>query len=79
MFDSRHSLTACGSSDGKMVKDIYGRPGTRVGVVSARLRPLAAHGVGCLTAGLNLETGQLSQHSIAEISLNVTLNPTNQS
>ena len=40
------ALTACGPSDGKEVKDVFGRPGTRVGVGSARKRPLAAHGVG---------------------------------
>ena len=37
---------------------------------------------GCPAAGQNLETGLLSRHYIAEISLNVTLNnnqPTNQS
>ena len=47
-----------------------------IGVGSAGLSPLAAHGVGCLVAGLNLETGQVSHHYIAEISLNVTLNIT---
>ena len=47
-----------------------------VGVGSTRLSPLAAHGVGCPVAGLNLETGQVSHHYIAEISLNVTLNIT---
>ena len=70
----------CGPSDGKEVKDVFGRPGAHVGVGSAHIRPLAAHGVGSLAAGLNLETGQLSRHYIAEISLNVTLNhnqPTN--
>ena len=69
------------SSDGKEVKDVFGRPGARVGVGSARLRPLAAHGFVCPAAGLNLETGQLSCHYIAEISLNVTFTlnqPTNQ-
>ena len=35
---------------------------------------VAAHGVGCPAAGLNLETGQLSRHDIAEILLNVMLN-----
>ena len=40
------TLTACGPSDGKEVKDVFGRPGARVEVGSARLRPLAAHGVG---------------------------------
>ena len=46
------------------------------GVGSARLRPLAAHGVGCPAAGLYMETGQLSRHYIlvAEITLNMTLN-----
>ena len=38
--------TACGPSDGKEVKDVLGRPGARVEVGSARVRPLAAHGVG---------------------------------
>ena len=45
------------------------------------LKTLAAHGVGCPTAGLNLETEQLSRHYIAKISLNVVLNlsqPTNK-
>ena len=35
-FDSRHTLTACGPSDSKEVKDVFGRPGARVGVGSAR-------------------------------------------
>ena len=55
-------------------------PGARVRVGSARLTPLAAHGIGCPAAGQNLETGQLARHNIAEISLNVTLDhsqPTN--
>ena len=56
------------------VKDVFRHPGARVGVSSARSRPLATHGVGCLVAGLNLETGQLSRHYKAEILLNVTLN-----
>ena len=30
------NLTACGPSDGKEVKDVFGRPGARVEVVSAR-------------------------------------------
>ena len=30
------SLTACGPSDGKEVKDVFGRPGARVDVGSAR-------------------------------------------
>ena len=49
-------------------------------MLSARLRPLAAHGFGCLGAGLNLETGQLSHYytCISEILLNVTLNQTDQ-
>ena len=81
---SRHILTACGSSDAKEAKDVFGRPGVRVGVGLARSRPLAVHGVGCPAAGQNLEIGQLSRHYIAEISLNVTLQqptnkPTNQS
>ena len=33
---------------------------------------LAAHGVECPAAGLNLETGQLCSQYIAEISLNMT-------
>ena len=32
---SRLTLTACGPSDGKEVKDIFGRPGARVKVGSA--------------------------------------------
>ena len=39
-------LTACGPSDGKEVKDVFGRPGARVDIGSARKRSLAAHGVG---------------------------------
>ena len=54
-FESRLTLTACRPSDGKEVKDVFGRPGARVGIGSARLRPLAAHGVGCSTSGQNLE------------------------
>ena len=50
----------CGPSDGKEVKDVFGRPGT--------------HGNGCPAAGQHLETGQLSRRYIAGISLNVTLN-----
>ena len=30
------TLTACGPSDGKEVKDVFGRPGARVEVDSAR-------------------------------------------
>ena len=33
---TRLTLTACGPSDGKEVKDVFGRPGARVGVGSAR-------------------------------------------
>ena len=57
--DSRHSLTACGPSNGKKVKDVFGRPSAQVGVGSERWRSLAAHGVGFPAAGLHLETGQL--------------------
>ena len=35
-FDSWHTLTACGSSDDKEVKGVFGRPGARVGVGFAR-------------------------------------------
>ena len=35
-FDSPLTLTACGPSDGKEVKDVFGRPGARVEVGSAR-------------------------------------------
>ena len=80
-FDSQHSLTACGLSGGKEVEDVFGRPGARIGVGSARSRPLAAHDVGYPAVGQNWETGQLSRHYIAEISLSTTLNhnqPTNQ-
>ena len=34
-FDSRHTLTACGPSDGTEVEDVFGRSGARVGVGSA--------------------------------------------
>ena len=54
-FDSRLTLTECGPSDGKEVKDVFGRPGAGVGVGLARQRPLATHGVGCPAAGQNLE------------------------
>ena len=50
------------------------RPCACFEVESARKRPLAAHGVGCPAAGLNIETRQPSRHYIAEILLNVTLN-----
>ena len=30
------TLTACGPSDGKEVKDVFGRPGAHIGVGSAR-------------------------------------------
>ena len=62
---------------------IPGIPSPRVGHLMARTSrcrglgyfgTLKIHGVGCPTAGLNLETGQLSRHYITEISLNVTLN-----
>ena len=36
MLQHRHTLTACGPSDGKEVKDVFGRPGARVRVGSAR-------------------------------------------
>ena len=35
-FDSRHNLTVCGASDGMEVKDVFERPGARVGVGSTR-------------------------------------------
>ena len=35
-FDSPLTLTACGPSDGKEVKDVFGRPGARVEVGLAR-------------------------------------------
>ena len=62
--------------DGKEVKEVFRRLGARVRVEVglARYRPLAAHGIGCLAAGLNLETGYLYHHYIAEIPLNMTLN-----
>ena len=41
-FNSWRTLAACGSSDGKEVKDVFIPPG--VGVGSTRLRPLGAHG-----------------------------------
>ena len=31
LVDSRYDLMACGPSDGKEVKDVFGRPGARVG------------------------------------------------
>ena len=56
-------------------------PSALVGIGLAPKRPLTAHGIWFLAAGLNLETGQLSRRYIAEILLNVTLNhsqPTNK-
>ena len=44
-------------SDCEEVKDVFGCPGARVGVGSARLRPLAVQGVEYPAAGLNLEIG----------------------
>ena len=38
------------------------------------LKTLAANGIGCPAAGLNLEIVQLSCHYIAEVLLNVMLN-----
>ena len=35
-FDIRLTVTAFGPSDDKEVKDVFGRPGARVGVGSAR-------------------------------------------
>ena len=35
-LNSPLTLTACGPSDGKEVKDVFGRPGARVDVGSAR-------------------------------------------
>ena len=55
-------------------KGVFWRPGACVGVGSARQRPLAAHGVRCPVACLNLEIGQLYRHYKAKFSLNVTLN-----
>ena len=63
--------THVGPPDGKEIKDVFVRPSVHVGVGSEHLRPLAAHGVWCPAAGLNLETGQLSCHYRAEISLNM--------
>ena len=46
MFDSRLPSARAGPLMVRNeVKDIFGRPGTRVEVGSARKRPLAAHGV----------------------------------
>ena len=58
-------------------KDVFGRPGARVGVGSARKTPSCLWR-GCPAAGQNLEFGHLSRHFIAEISLNVTLNHNQQ-
>ena len=68
--------TTCGPSDGKEEKGVFVRPSAQgsVRVGSEHLRPLAAHGIWCPVAGLNLETGHLSRHNIAEISLNMMLN-----
>ena len=73
-FDSQDTLKACGPSVGKDVQKRLRTTGARVKVGSASLRPLAARGVGCLAAGLNLENGQRSHHYIAEIKRNVPLN-----
>ena len=44
-FNSLHTVTACGPSDGKEVKDVLGHPGARVEVGSARKRPLPARDI----------------------------------
>ena len=44
-FDSQRTLTACGRSNCKEVKDVFGRSGAHVRVGLARKRPLAASGV----------------------------------
>ena len=69
-FDSRHTLTACGPFNGKEVKDVFRRPSASVEVDSTPSCPWHEG----KAAGLNLETGQLSDHYIAEILLDVTLN-----
>ena len=46
-----------------------------------KMSPATIHGTATIyavTAGLNVETGYLSRHFIAEISLNVTLNHSQQ-
>ena len=73
-FDSRHTLTECGPSNSNEDKDVFGHPIVHVMVGLARKRPLSCPCRWCPAAGLNLETGKLSGHYIAEISLNVTLN-----
>ena len=77
--DSRLTLTACELSDGKEVKDVFGRPGAHVGVGSARLRPLAAHCVGCPAADPNLEnwTTVPSLYSVNIAECDVKPQPTN--
>ena len=55
--------------DSKEVKDVFRRPSARAGVGLARLRLLAAHGVGFSAAGIKLETGQLSLRYLGEITL----------
>ena len=52
-----HPHRVCWPSDGKEVKDVFGRAGARIGVSLARLRPLDVKGVGCPAAGLSLENG----------------------
>ena len=75
MHTGYNTLNACGTSDGKEVtKNVFRCPGARVRVCLAHKKILAAHGIGCPAVGLNLETGQLSCHYIAEILLNKTLN-----
>ena len=71
------TLTACGPSNGKEVKDVFGRPGARV-EVGYTLKTPSCPWRGCPAAGQNLETGHLSRLYIAKISLNVTLNHNQQ-
>ena len=71
-FDFPLTLTACGPSDGKEVKDVFGRG--RLGT----LKTSSCLWFGCPAAGQNLDTGHLSRHYISEISLNVTLNHNQQ-
>ena len=76
MFIYLHTLIACGPSNGKEVNDVFQRPGARVGLCWAK-RPLKTPGCrwcGRQSAGLNLETVQLSHFYISEILLNVMFN-----
>ena len=76
VFEPRCRLTMSGcTSDGKEVKDVFGRPKMCLGRFRTVKKP-KCQWRGCPTAGDNLDSDwmTISRHYIAEISPNMTIN-----